>query len=209
MTSEQWLITAIKQLDDKVFEGELNTATHNFQIYFGRVKGKRGTECVQPSDTELVTMDDFFPTTIGVDYQTKDVQQMMANLALECIRAFMGITKGKQFKKTCERFNFDKPFTEAHPSPYLRDLLMDAYKATVAECGEFPGQPISFPVKEKKEKKPTKAVFFCPECGIEYSVSLKQLKNNQGTPTCICGARCGRDLTDESDKKEENAESQN
>ena len=196
-TSEQWLIEAVKVMDDLIFDGELHTDTHGFQIYFGRVKGKKGTETVQPSDAEAVTLEDFFPTTIGVDYTTQGVDRMLTQLAMECIKAFMGITKGKVFKKKCEEYWFEKPFTEAHASPYLKTLIEDVRKRVEKKLGEFPGKPVKFPTKEPKEKKPTKAVFFCPDCGLEYTVPIKKLKGATGTPVCICGTRCGRDLSDE------------
>ncbi len=202
-TMEEWLCCAVKHLDAIVFEGALDSTNHGFQIYFGRTKGKRGCETVQPSDAEMVTLEDFFPTTIGVDWQTGDVDKMLANLALECIRAFIGVTKGKAYKKKCAEFYFD---AEAHPSAYLRDQLMDVRRAVEKELGEFPGKPVKFPVKEPKEKKPTKAVYFCPECGLELTASIKKLKGATGTPTCICGAKMGRDLEDESDEKEATTE---
>lgn len=201
-TSEQWLTEAVKIMDEIIFDGELHTDTHGFQIYFGRVKGKRGTETVQPSDAEAVTLEDFFPTTIGVDYQTQDVDRMLTQLAMECIRAFMGITKGKVFKKKCTEYWFAPPFSEAYATPYLKTLIADVRTAVERKLGEFPGKPVKFPVKEQKEKKPTKAIFFCPECGLEYTVPIKKLKGATGTPVCICGTRCGRDLSDETEKKE-------
>ncbi len=199
MTAEQWLHTAVEQIDKHVFSFDLGTATHDFQIYYGRIKGKKGTETVQPSDTEQVTMDDFFPTTIGIDYQTRDTKVLMNNLAYECIKAFLGVTKGKALKKTCQKYYFDAPFNASNPSPYCQDLINDALNETIKLCGEFPWKPIKFPVKEQKEKKSSKIIFFCPECGMEYNVSrskFEKMKIN-GTPTCICGAKCGRDLTDE------------
>jgi hypothetical protein len=207
MTSEEWLREAVTQIDNIIFSGELDSANHDYQIYFGRVKGKRGAETVQPSDNEDITLDDFFPTTIGIDY-TSDVDDMLAHLAQECIRAFLGLTKGKAFKKKCIEYYFDAPYSEAHPTPYLRDQLQDVHNAVEKICGEFPGKKIKFPVKEKKEKKPTRAVFFCPECGLEFSTPINKLKGATGTPTCICGAKCGRDLSDEenSDSSQENSE---
>lgn len=205
-TTEQWLIEAVKTLDDMMFDGELHTNTHGFQIYFGRVKGKKGTETVQPSDAEAVTLEDFFPTTIGIDYQTRDIDEMLTRLAMECIKAFMGITKGKAFKKKCEEYYFEKPYNEAHATPYLRTLIEDVRKCVEKKLGEFPGKPVKFPIKEPKEKKPTKAVFFCPECGLEYTVPIKKLKGATGTPVCICGTRCGRDLSDEQSNNSETEE---
>lgn len=202
VTSEQWLTEAIKAIDKHVFDGELHTDTHGFQIYFGRIKGKKGTETVQPSDAEAVTLEDFFPTTIGVDYQTRDIDRMLTQLTMECIKAFMGITKGKAFKKKCEEYYFEKPYTEACASPYLKMLISEARKHVENKLGEFPGKPVKFPTKEPKEKKPTKAVFFCPDCGLEYTVPIKKLKGATGTPVCICGTRCGRDLSDESSNTE-------
>ena len=201
-TSEQWLTEAVKEMDDIIFGGELHTDAHGFQIYFGRVKGKKGTETVQPSDAEAVTLEDFFPTTIGVDYQTQDVDRMLTQLAMECIKAFMGITKGKAFKKICKEYWFAEPFSEAYATPYLKTLIEDVRMRVEKRLGVFPGKPVKFPVKEPKEKKPTKAVFFCPECGLEYTVPIKKLKGATGTPTCICGTRCGRDLSDEHEEKE-------
>lgn len=200
-TSEQWLTEAVKTLDEIVFDGELHTDTHGFQIYYGRVKGKKGTETVQPSDAEAVTLEDFFPTTIGVDYQTRDIDEMLTKLAMECIKAFIS-PKGKLFKKKCDEYYFSKPFTEAHATPYLRTLLGDVRARVERRLGEFPGKAVKFPVKEQKEKKPTKAVFFCPECGLEYTVPIKKLGTTTGTPTCICGTRCGRDLSDADKEKE-------
>lgn len=205
-TSEQWLIEAVKALDEIVFDGELHTDTHGFQIYFGRIKGKKGTETVQPSDAEAVTLEDFFPTTIGVDYTTQDIDRMLVQLAMECIKAFMGVTKGKAFKKKCEAYWFEKPFTEAYASPYLKMLIGDVRQRVERKLGAFPGKPVKFPTKEPKEKKPTKAVFFCPDCGLEYTVPIKKLKGATGTPVCICGTRCGRDLSDEQSDNPETEE---
>lgn len=192
VTIEEWLRCAIKHMDSIIFEGELHSDTHGYQIYFGRTKGKRGAETVQPSDAEMVSLDDFFPTTIGIDWQTGDVNKMLANLALECIRAFMGLTKGKAYKKRCESYYFDKPFTEAHPSPYLADQLADVRRAVEKELGEFPGKAIKFPTKEPKEKKPTRAVYFCPTCGYEVQASARMFKKfGQFCPTCGCGSKMG------------------
>lgn len=196
-TAEEWLHRAVEHMDRVVFDGALGTDKHKFQIYFGRVKGKKGTETVQPSDNEAVTLEDFFPTTIGVDYQTQSIDKMLANLCMECIKAFMGITKGKAFNKKCKEYYFCAPFSSADPTPYLKDQLDDVRMMTERDCGEFPWKAIKFAVKEQKEKKSTKVTFFCPECGLEYTVSKKKLKETQGTPTCICGTKCGRDLSDE------------
>lgn len=191
ITAEEWLKCAIKHIDTIVFEGELDSTSHGHQIYFGRTHGKRGCETIQPSDAEAIDLDDFFPTTIGVDYQTKDVDQLLANLTLECVRAFLGLTKGKAYRKKCESIYFDRPYSTANPSPFLRDQLADVRAAVEKEVGAFPGKAIKFPVKEQKEKKKTKTVYLCPECGLELSASTKKLKGATGTPTCICGARMG------------------
>lgn len=204
-TAEEWLHTAVENLDKYVFEGELDAKGRKFQIYFGRVKGKKESESVLPSDNDQIDLNDFFPITIGIDYKIRDVNHIMEVLAMECIKSFLGISKGKLFKKTCDRFYFEPPFDEPHPTPYLKDLLNDALKDTINQVGEFPWKAIKFPVKEKKDKKPNKVVFFCPECGMEYTVSIKQLKDNHGTPTCICGAKTGR----VEDEKDSNAEDQN
>ena len=205
-TSEQWLIEAVKALDKHVFDGELHTDTHKFQIYFGRIKGKKGTETVQPSDAEDIGLDDFFPTTIGIDYTTKDVDQMLVQLTMECIKAFMNITKGKAFKKKCEEYWFEKPFSEAHASPYLKTCISDARTQVEHKLGAFPGIPVKFPTKEPKEKKPTKAIFFCPECGYELHATAKVFKKyGQFCPTCGCGCKMGfahDEIENQEDKKQ-------
>lgn len=201
-TSEGWLRRAVEELDKHVFNGDLDLLNHKFQIYYGKVRGKIGSDVVQPSDSESVTLADFFPTTIGIDYLEQEPERIMTILAHECIRSFMNVTKGKAYKKKCEAYGFEAPFKEAHASPYLADKIRDALKSTEQACGPFPGKAVKFPTKEQKEKKPTKAVFFCPECGLEYTVPLKKLKDTQGTPTCICGARCGRDYEDTDKEKD-------
>lgn len=200
-TTEGWLRTAVEQLDRIVFEGELDLTRHPYQIYFGRTKGKRGGETIQPSDNEEITLEDFFPTTIGVSFENGDLNKMMANLAFECIKAFFNVSKGKRFRKLCERFDFEPPYKEALPTPVLADKLKEVIAATKEIEGDFPGKAVKFPTKKKNEnKKPNKVVFFCPECGLEYSVPAKKLKDNQGTPTCICGTKCGRDLEENKDE---------
>lgn len=189
ITTEQWIRCAIKHIDRIIFEGELDTENHGHQVYFGRVRGKRGCETVQPSEAEDVTLDDFFPTTIGIDYQTKDIDAMLANLTLECIRAFLGLTKGKAYKKKCQSIYFDAPYTTANPSPFLRDQLAAVRQAVEIEIGKFPGKAVRFPVKEQKEKKSTRTVYVCPECQLELSAVTKKLKGATGTPTCLCGAK--------------------
>lgn len=200
--TEEWLRCAVEQLDKYVFDGALELGTHDYQIYYGRVRGTKGAETVQPSDNENITLDDFFPTTIGVDYQIKDLDVLMATLALECIKGFMNVSKGKPYKKACERFYFEKPFNSPHPSPYLKDLLHDALEATIQKVGPFPGKAVKFPVKDKKGKKPTKALFFCPECGLELTASLKKLKDNNGFPICVCGTKMSRDWEYEKGEEE-------
>lgn len=208
MTAEQWLRTAVKNIDTIIFNGDLGVDNHKHQVYFGRCKGNKGTETIQPSDSESVTLEDFFPTTIGVDFRTSDVERLLANLTLECIKAFTGLTKGKAFAKKCKEVYFDKPYTSANPSAYLWDQIREVKEATENLCGEFPWKAVKFPVKEPKEKKPTKAVFFCPECGLEYTVPIKKLKGATGTPTCICGTKCGRDLSDEDSETQTDVENQ-
>ena len=124
---------------------------------------------------------------------------------MECIKAFMGVTKGKAFKKKCEEYWFEKPFSEAHASPYLKTCIADARSYVEHKLGEFPGKPVKFPTKEPKEKKKTTTIFFCPECGIEFSAKNSKLKGATGTPTCICGAKMGRDLSDETNTETEEA----
>jgi hypothetical protein len=70
----------------------------------------------------------------------------------------------------------------------------------VKEYGEFPGYPVVFHPKPKKEGKKTSLTMFCPECGLEVTIKRKVWeKNGQGCCTCICGTKMGIDLTDETD----------
>lgn len=201
---EQWLRAAVEQLDLYVFEGGLDLLNHPFQIYFGRVRGKKGGETVQPSDNEDISLEDFFPTTIGVSFETSDMKKLMTDLTYECIKGFMNETKGKKFKRLCERYGFEAPFTSPNPSMDLSDRISDALDATIKQVGEFPGKAVKFPKKaisNYQKMKMNQVTFFCPDCGMEYVVSKKKLKDNQGCPTCICGTKCGRDL--EENKEEE------
>lgn len=203
MTNEEWLKRAVEELDVSLFRGDLNLLNHDFQIYYGRTKGKSPGEVIQPSDAEAVTLADFFPTTIGIDFELSDPERIMEVLAYECVKAFFGLSKGKPLKKKLKQYYFEGPFNEPNPSDSAKDLIREALKNTEKSCGPWPGKAVKFPTKEKKEKKPTKAIFFCPECGLEYSVPTKKLKNIQGTPTCICGTRCGRQLEESEDNEKE------
>jgi predicted RNA-binding Zn-ribbon protein involved in translation (DUF1610 family) len=201
-TAEEWLHRAVELMDESIFNGELNTSNHKFQIYFGRIKGKKGTETVQPSDNEDITLDDFFPTTIGVDYTTKQLDQLLANLAYECIKAFFGVTKGKRFKKLAQEYNFEAPFGSAHPSYWLTDQLEDVRKSVEKELGEFPWKPIKFPTKPQKEKKKTTVNFFCPSCGNEMYSKVKMFEKYKTLPTCGCGSKMG--IAQDAEDQEEN-----
>ena len=204
MTREEWLRHAVETLDEVVFQGDLDILNHGYQIGCGKCPGKKLTECVQPFDGEDVKLEDFFPTTISVSYTIKDPIEMLGNLALECIHAFFNEKKvNKKFKKLAEKYYFDTPYTSYHPTPYLKDLLKDVYARMKKEYGEFPGKPVVFHPKEKKEGKKNTLVFFCPSCGFELKASRKEVeKHGNGCPTCPCGTKMGIDYGDESESTE-------
>ena len=197
-TAEEWLRRAVEEIDTLVFTGDLDILNHPFQICWGRVKGKKDAETIQPSDSEQVTMDDFFPTTICVNFEERDMFSLLAALTHECIKAFFNVSKGKQFGKLCERYYFDKPYKAPNPSPYLGDLLRDVENTMKDKYGEFPGKPVKFPVKEKKESKSNKHTIFCPTCGLELEMNKTMYKRFGNVQiTCACGTKMGMSQEDE------------
>lgn len=204
MTREQWLRHAVEKLDAEIFEGDLNTLNHNFQINCGIVPGKKLTNTIQPYDGEDVKLEDFFPTTISVSHTIKDPIEMLENLTRECIFAFFNEKKvNKRCKKLMEKYYFEAPFSECRPSEYLKTLINSVYNQMVKEYGNFPGQPVVIYPKEKKEGKKNTVILFCPGCGMEYKVNRKKWeKNTSGLPTCGCGAKMSVDENDE--EKQEN-----
>lgn len=206
ITREQWLRHAVEKLDAEIFEGDLDTINHSFQINCGIVPGKKLTCTIQPYDGEDVSLADFFPTTISVSHTIKDPILLMENLTRECVFAFFNEKKvNKRCKKLLEKYYFEAPFSECRPSEYLKTLIQSVYKQMVKEYGEFPGQAVITYPKEKKEGKKNTVILFCPDCGMEYKVNRKKWeKNTSGLPTCGCGTKMGVDNSDE-----ENTESQN
>ena len=199
MTREQWLRHAVEKLDTEIFDGDLDTINHKFQINCGIVPGKKLTTTIQPYDGENVSLADFFPTTISVSHSIKDPKEMLENLTRECVFAFFDEKKvTKRCKKLLEKYYFEAPFSECRPSAYLKVLLDSVYKQLVNECGEFPGQTVITYPKEKKEGKKNTIILFCPDCGMEYKVNRKKWeKNTSGLPTCGCGTKMGVDNSDE------------
>ena len=205
ITREKWLRHAVEMLDTKLFNGDLDLFNRQYQVSIGRCPGQKMSESVFPFDGENVSLDDFFPVTMQVDWTIKDPIDLLGNLALECIHAFFDERRvNKKFKALAEKYYFDKPYNKFTPTTVLRDILEDVHKSLVKEYGEFPGYPVVFHPKPKKEGKPNTLVLFCPNCGMEYKVSRKAWeKNTNGLPTCGCGTKMGVDLTEEGD--EENA----
>lgn len=206
MTREQWLRHAVEKLDAEIFEGDLDTINHGFQINCGIVPGKKLACTIQPYDGEDVSLADFFPTTISVSHSIKDPIEMLEQLTRECVFAFFNEKKvNKRCKKLLEKYYFEAPFTECRPSSYLKTLIQSVYKQMVKEYGEFPGQTVITYPKEKKDGKKNTVIIFCPDCGIEYKINRKKWeKNTSGLPTCGCGAKMAVDNSDE-----ENTENQN
>lgn len=203
ITREKWLRHAVEMLDTKLFNGDLDLFNRQYQVSVGRCPGQKMSESVFPYDGENVNLDDFFPVTMQVDWTIKDPIELLGNLALECIHAFFDERKvNKKFKALAEKYYFDKPYNKFTPTSVLTDILEDVHKSLVSEYGEFPGYPVVFHPKPKKEGKKSTLVLFCPNCGMEYKVNRKVWeKNTNGMPTCGCGTKMGLDLTEENDEE--------
>lgn len=204
MTREEWLRHAVERLNSDVFGGDLDLLNHDYQISCCKCTGKKCAEVYQPSDNEDIGLDDFFPTTIHVDFTIKDPIKILEALALACMPAFFNIQpKGKLFKSTAEKYKFEYISGSGwEPSSYLDDILSNVYKKLIKDYGEFPGKPIKLPVKEKKEKQKNSYAIFCPECGYEMKITRKIFeKHGKGLPTCPCGAKMGVDLEDEENEE--------
>lgn len=201
MTREEWLRKAVEMLDAEIFEGDLDTLNHQFQINCGICPGRKLTNTIQPYDGENVKLEDFFPTTISVSHTIKDPVEMLGNLARECIFAFFNEKKiNKRVKRLFEKYYFETPYTSYHPSSVLVDLLNIVNKKMEEKYGKFPGETVVIYPKEKKEGKKNTIVMFCPTCGYEIKVSRKMHeKHGQGTPTCVCGSKMGIDCEDETE----------
>jgi hypothetical protein len=205
ITREKWLRHAVEMLDTKLFNGDLDLFNRQYQVSIGRCPGQKMSESVFPFDGENVSLDDFFPVTMQVDWTIKDPIDLLGNLALECIHAFFDERRvNKKFKALAEKYYFDKPYNKFTPTSVLRDILEDVHTSLVKEYGEFPGYPVVFHPKPRKEGKPNTLVLFCPNCGMEYKVNRKAWeKNTSGLPTCGCGTKMGVDLTEEGNEEEE------
>ena len=199
MTREEWLRRAVEMIDAEIFEGDLDTINHQFQINCGICPGKKLSNTIQPYDGENVKLEDFFPTTISVSHLIKDPIELLGNLTRECIFAFFNEKSvNKRTKKLFEKYYFEAPYTAYNPSTYLQTLLDIVYKQMVAKYGEFPGEAVVIYPKEKKEGKKNTLIGFCSECGFEVKVSRKMFeKHGQVMPTCVCGCKMGLDCEDE------------
>lgn len=196
MTREEWLIHAVEKINDYVFSGALNLENHKYQIACGRCLGSKQTECIQPYDGEDVSLDDFFPTTISVNFTMKDTYEMLLALTHECIHAFFNIKgNGKDFKRLAVKYGFDKPCKVENANDYLRDTLKTVLSKIETERGKFPGEAVVFHKKEKKETKKSVLDCFCPECGYVLKMPRKTYESFKGAlPTCPCGTKMGIDF---------------
>ena len=205
LTREEWLKCAVKKMDEIIFSNELDLENHEFQIACGRCKGKNLFEVIQPSDAEDIGLDDFFPTTISISYEIKDPIDILKALATACFPAFFNMKpKGKLFVATAKKYDFE--YTETAGWTLPRYILENVYNDIKKEIGDYPGKPVKFPTKDKKDKKKTSYAIFCPECGYEVKITRKLYeKHNSGLPTCPCGAKMGIDMEEENtDNENEN-----
>ena len=202
---EAWLRKAIEGLDMLLFNGDLDLESHPYQISWGKYRNI--AEVIQPSDNEEITLEDFFPTTICINFTHKTSIEFLGNIALECIHAFFNEKKcnTKRFKALALKYYFDKPFSKFTPTPRLNEILEEVYNNLIETYGDFPGKPISFPEKEDKPKVKSVYTLFCSECGMELKASRKMLdKYGWRLPICGCGGRFACDLEDENEGQNQN-----
>lgn len=195
MTREEWLTRAVELIDTEVFNGDLDTINHKFQINCGICPGKKLSTTIQPYDGEDVKLEDFFPTTISINHQIKDPIEILGVLARECVFAFFNESKlNKRSKKLFEKYLFDQPYTSYNPSADLDDKINYVYEQMIENYGEFPGAPVVVYKKKNENQKKNTLTVFCDSCGYEMKVSRKMHeKHGQGLPTCPCGAKMGID----------------
>lgn len=200
MTREEWLRHAVEEIDAVVFEGDLNLLNHDFQIACGRVQSTKLSESIQPYDGENVSIEDFFPTTININFTIKDTREMLVALTFECIHAFFEIKNtNKRFKELANKYYFEKPYKEPHPSDHLKELIIDVLDRMEKKYGKFPGKPVYFHKPEKKEGKKNTIEAMCPECGYNLKIARKVFEaHNNGLPTCVCGTKMIRVSDEES-----------
>lgn len=203
ITREEWLRQAVEILDSRIFSGDLDTPNHAFQIACGKVGGKKHSETIQPSDQEDIGLDDFFPTTISIDYQLKTPEEILTQLTFECIKAFFGTTKGKAYKSNCEKYYFESPYNEPHPSDYLKDLIKESLKIIEKQCGPWPGKAVVIRKPAKKQTQ-NKIIFVCPNCGWEIYTTKSKMKGHEGQPVCTCGTKMS--LVENEENEENNKE---
>lgn len=204
MNAEEWLKKSVEILDKELFNGDLDLLNHPYQISWGRCKGSKNTETVQPSDNENITLQDFFPTTIAISYTVNEPQMLLTNIAYECIHAFFNEKKcNKRFKELAKKYYFEAPYSKCNASEFLKEIIERVYNKMLEDFGEFPNKAVKFPEKDKKQRKKHKYIMFCPSCGYEVTVSDKTLKKyGNGSLTCVCGNKMGIDLSDEEQEKE-------
>ena len=199
ITREKWLRHAVELLDTKLFNGDLDLFNRQYQVSVGRCPGKKLSETIFPFDGEDVSLDDFFPVTIQISWTIKDPIEMLGCLALECVHAFFNEPKvNKRFKQLADKYYFEAPYNKYSPTLYLEDILDEVHRELIKNYGEFPGYPVVFKEKPKKEGKKSSFTLFCPNCALEVKVNRKAWeKNTYGLPTCGCGTKMGVDMEDE------------
>lgn len=197
MTREEWLRSAVESIDRCIYGGDLDLLLNEYQISCGRCAGKKLVEHIRPSDD--IDLTDRFPITISVDHKIKDPLDIFINLSHECMKAFLNARTKKRLEKAGEKYFWDEPYKEPHPSPYLLDLIKEALEDTESRVGKWPGVPVVMPIKKPQEPRQTKVSFFCPECGWKAYSPIKMMRNKEGSPTCLCGTKMEREVPDEKD----------
>ena len=192
ITREEWLHRAVEKLNTKVFKGDLDILDRQFRVTWGKCPGVRKAESAWPDDT--TEFQDFFPITLSVSYTNGDPIEMLTALAYECVRAFFDERKmNKRFKSLLGKYYFEAPFSSAHASSLLSDLIRETYDELKTELcpWENIAKPVVFPKKDKDKQKNT-LTLFCPSCGLTFRVNRKKFeKAGSKLPTCGCGAMMG------------------
>ena len=191
ITRELWLKTAVRMIDEVIFEGQL--PDKEFQISCGRTPSERVLgECITIRDDMKIEEEDRFPITIHLNEKIKDPIELIVILVHECIHGFHGIRgHGKAFASVAHNIGFDKPYKEYHPNTLLLSNVEVIYNRLVLLLGDFPHKPIVTQVGELKERKKNTYTLFC-DCGFECTAK-KDMVEKFGIPTCACGKKMGID----------------
>ena len=197
ITREEWLIRAVKKIDEQVFNNTLCSEEKKFQVSVGRTCSRRTNgECVlrQNIDSEDATIYDYHPTTIHLSVEVESLEELLTILVHECIHGFFDAKgHGKLFKKYAKEAGLEAPYKCSVAGENLKLIINNIIKQIESEYGKYPGVPVKLYVDKEKKKRNTKVkTLFCPNCGFEAKANIDMI-NEKGLPRCACGSKMGID----------------